>query len=49
VKCTRIEKGIETTIKIARRALARKMPVADIAEFTGLTEADIEALKPQQN
>ena len=29
----------------ARKALLKNMPLSDIAEFTGLSEAEIEALR----
>jgi predicted transposase/invertase (TIGR01784 family) len=37
-----IKQGIEQT---ARRMLARGVVIADIADITGLSEADIEAMK----
>ncbi|MCL2019003.1 MAG: hypothetical protein FWG70_04510 [Oscillospiraceae bacterium] len=37
----------EGTIKVARNALQRKMPIADIADITGLPLKEIERLQQQ--
>ena len=38
----------EKAIAIARKMLAKKMPVADIADVTGLTREEVEALSAQE-
>lgn len=41
-----IEKGIEeTTVKVVRNALKKNLSISDIAELTGLTEEEVNALK----
>jgi predicted transposase/invertase (TIGR01784 family) len=41
----REEGRTEKTLEFARKALAKNMPLADIAELTGLSEAELEALR----